>query len=160
MPNKYQIEFSKLSQKNGLNVLWHKKPNAWYVDLSNTTRGTIAKELARNILGGTLLQGNIEGYDIFVNDQKIQVKTSSLQLRNEYPVLSWKQIRPNDPYTHILFIAVYPSDVRMFLVPRNDIPFSDLHQSHGGKRTSAKIYNIETRKTDELFSWMTKHELL
>ena len=152
-----QSEFDNLRQIRD-DLLWSNARNSWIRALAPTDVGKIGEELAVKILGGSKTKNNTAGYDLDVNGMRVEVKLSTVINNDGHSILIWRQIRPSDPYTHICFIAVYPNKVRMFLVPKEKIPLEVLKHQHGrGKELD--IFQIHTRKIDELFSWMVDHEL-
>jgi hypothetical protein len=139
-------------------AMWAGARNAWLRALPPTTVGKIGEALALKVLGGSATQNNTIGYDIDLDGKHIEVKLSTVVMNDGYPILIWRQIRPTDPYTHICFIAVYPNNTRMFLVPKEAIPQETLKHQHG-RGKSLDLYQIHARKIDALFPWMVAHEL-
>ena len=139
-------------------AMWAGAPNAWVRALSPSAVGTIGEALALKVLGGTATKNNTIGYDIDLDGKRIEVKLSTVVMSNGYPILRWRQIRPNDPYTHICFIAVYPHKARMFLVPKEAIPNEVLKHQHG-RGQSLDLFHIHARRIDTLFPWMVAHEV-
>lgn len=138
--------------------MWTGKQNAWIRLLSPRSVGAVGESLAQAILGGTVSPNNRLGYDLEVDGKLVEVKLATMTVSDGYPAFFWHQIRPKDPYTHICFVAVYPDRVRMFLVPRTEIPADCLKHSHG-RDSSIDIFSIVTRRVDDLFPWMTRNEI-
>lgn len=138
--------------------LWKNTRNAWIRSLAPTHVGKVGEDLALRVLGGTRTQNNTVGYDIELDGKRVEVKLSTVVMNDGRPILIWRQIRPSDPYTHICFVAVYPNKTRMFLVPREVIPSDVLKRQHG-RGQSLDIFQIHTRRIDDLFPWMVAHEL-
>lgn len=138
--------------------LWNNAKNAWLRSLGSGKVGNIGEKIALQLIGGEKAPNNKSGYDIKKDENLIEVKLSSVTLMNGYPILSWKQIRPSDPYTHILFIAIYPNNTRVFLVPRGKIP-ADVYKYQHGREKTIEIFQIHTRRIDDLFPWMVNHEI-
>ncbi len=61
---------------------------------------------------------------------KIEVETSTLSFTGSN-VWTWNQVRPNDPCSHLCFVAIYPDKVRVFNVPKDNIPKDVLWPQHG-----------------------------
>lgn len=139
-------------------AMWAGTKNAWVRALPPATVGKIGEALALKILGGTATKNNTIGYDIDLAGKRVEVKLSTVVMNDGYPILIWRQIRPADPYTHICFIAVYPNNARMFLVPKEAIPQEVLKHQHG-RGKSLDVFQIHARKIDTLFPWMVAHEL-
>ncbi|HWS22971.1 MAG TPA: hypothetical protein VN226_00880 [Anaerolineales bacterium] len=154
-----QESFSKLSRTR-IDPMWSGKPNEWIRSLPPARIGIIGEDLALSILGGIKAKNNSVGYDLNSEGRLIEVKLSTVVLMNsgKSPTLCWRQIRPSDPYTHIFFVAVYPSDARVFLVPRGEIPVENLVYQHG-RGKSIEIFQISTVKLSELFPWMVRYEI-
>lgn len=154
-----QEAFGRLSFEK-TDPMWLGKQNAWIRGLAPVHIGAVGEQLALSVLGGEQSPNNRSGFDIQRNEEKIEVKLSTVVLMSSgrSPTLCWRQIRPTDPYTHICFIAVYPEDVRMFLVPKEDIPRTALIKQHG-RGEGFEIFQISTSQIDSLFPWMLRHEI-
>jgi hypothetical protein len=152
-----QEAFSKLSASKA-DPMWVGKSNAWIRELAPAHIGVVGEDLALSVIGGSKAPNNKSGYDIKHDDMLIEVKLSSMIMMNGYPILVWRQIRPADPYTHICFIAVYPEDVRVFLVPKSEISKDCLKHQHG-RGARLDIFQIHARKIHELFPWMVRNEI-
>lgn len=100
---------------------------------------------------------NRVGYDIDIGEQRIEVKAGCVSIMNGRPILKWNNVRPSDPYTHILFIAFYPDDARMFLVPRDLIPPAALKAQFTG--ANGHIFQVHTRNVYDPPSWMAVCEI-
>jgi len=100
---------------------WTDKPNGWIRLLPNKKVGYAGERLIHSALGGKHHTDNSTGFDIEVGIMKIEVKTSTLSF-TESNVWTWNQVRPNDPYTHLCFVAISPTSVRAFNVPKDSIP--------------------------------------
>lgn len=137
---------------------WANSRNEWVKILPPGTKGKIGEKMALRLLDAKQTIDNGQGYDVYTNDMKIEVKLACSGTMGGFPAIMWRQIRPKDPYTHIFFIAVYPHGVRAFLVPRSSIPDNALLHQHG-RGKSLDIYCITTRKVNELFDWMIKYEV-
>lgn len=77
---------------------------------------------------------------------------------NGGPILKWSSIRPTDPYSHILFIAFYPDNVRMFLVSREEMPASALIAQ--STIVGGHIFQVHTRYVNDPPAWLAKCEVL
>ncbi len=159
MTHRIQEAFTELHQVTKEKSLFAGKKNEWICKLNPTEMGMIGEKLVSDVLGGAITRERAIGYNVIVGEKLIEVKMSRISLSNGFPRLSWGQIRPKDKYTHICFVAVYPEDVRAFLVPRNEININNLSFSHGTE-SEFKMYTVQTRKINELFPWMAIHEIL
>ena len=145
--------------------IWDGATNEWVRNLKPGNFGRMTEQLALSCIGGALSKNSTIGYDIDAGGKKIEVKASSMSISNGYPILSWKAIRPTDHYDYIFFIAIYPEDTRVFLVPRCDIPRKALSpmntdRSKGANRSKTLTYQIHVRKVHDVPHWMAKNELL
>jgi hypothetical protein len=138
--------------------MWTGKANAWIRELAPGSVGKVGEDLVLELVGGARSPNNKSGYDISCGEMLIEVKLSTVVVMSGYPILVWRQIRPDDPYTHICFIAVYPEDVRAFLVPKEEIP-SDVMKHQHGRDARHDIFQIHTRNVNDLFPWMVEHEI-
>jgi hypothetical protein len=158
VPEAIQSKFESL-RKTITNDLWTGKPNEWIRNLSTADAGRIGEELAQGVLGGTLMPNTKSGYDLELGEMKIEVKTATLSIANEKKIFAWMAIRPTDPYTHICFIAIYPDDVRLFLVPREDMPIESFPLANSRGDRKMDIRQFLTRRTSTLVPWMARHEV-
>lgn len=156
---KIQDAFDSLSE-SAIDGLWASSRNLWIRQISPSRIGKVGEMLAQKVLGGTITANNTIGYDLDSSGKKIEVKLSSVVINDGAPILIWRQIRPTDPYTHLCLIAVYPNDVRLFLVPRDDIPSTALVRSHGGAKGGINLFQIHTRRIYDLPEWLSKNEVL
>ena len=139
--------------------IWLNATNNWVRLLSSGGIGRLTEDLVAIILGGIKTQNSLVGYDIDVSDKKIEVKAATVSISNRYPLLSWKGIRPNDPYTHICFVAIYPEDTRIFLVPKDDIPTKSLSPMNVPRKGMQVNYQIHIRKINNLPEWLINYEI-
>ncbi len=139
--------------------IWKNSRNEWIRHLAPSRIGKVGEMLAKQVLGGSITPNNSVGYDLTVGGMRIEVKLSSVVMNDGALILIWRQIRPSDPYTHLCLIAVYPDDVRMFLLHRDEVPSDVLIRSHGGAKGGIDLFQIHTRKVDNLPDWLTKHEV-
>ena len=155
MSVKLQEELTKLyAEPISSDDLWHRKPNSWTRELSARERNEVAIEIATRALGAKRTRPGTE-YAVLRDGQRIAVKVASIGTSNGKPLIVWQSIQMGDIFTHICFIALYPDDVRLFLVPRADIDVENLSL----KRGSESSYQLATRNIHNLFGWMTKHEV-
>jgi hypothetical protein len=155
--NYIQGLLDNLKQEN-IDSQWANSRNEWIKILPPVTKGKIGEKIALRLLDAKQAIDNKQGYDVYTTDMRVEVKLACSGTMGGYSAIMWRQIRPNDPYTHIFFIAVYPHKIRAFLVPKDSIPSSALLHQHGRGKT-LDIYCITTRKVDRLFDWMIKYEL-
>jgi hypothetical protein len=135
--------------------LWAGKPNAWVRDLSAIRSSELGERLVLKVLGGSRPQGSENGYKVVQGDKYIEVRLATAGEMNGLPAIAWRNIRPAASFTHIAFIAVFPEDARMFLVPKSELPVDSL----GVVKGSPGTYQLITRRVKELYPWMVRHEM-
>lgn len=156
---KIQDVFDSLAE-DAIDIYWANSRNLWIRQLAPSRIGKVGEALAQRVLGGVITANNTVGYDLDSYGKKIEVKLSSVVINDGAPILIWRQIRPSDPYTHLCLVAVYPDNVRLFLVPREDIPSAALVRSHGGAKGGIDLFQIHTRRINDLPDWLLKNEVL
>lgn len=137
---------------------WVNARNGWIRALPNKKVGYAGECLIHGILGGTHHTDNSTGYDIETQDMRIEVKTSTLSFTGSN-VWTWNQVRPNDPYTHLCLVAVYPEDVRAFNVPKERIPRELLWSQHGIGGDGGTTKQIKWNDRCSFPEWMVPYEL-
>ena len=155
MTKPLQEELAKLHTTPASNdAMWYRKANSWTRDLSAREHHEIAIQLASRVLGAKRTPQGSE-YALSRDGERIVVKLASVGTSAGRPFISWQSIQLADDFTHVCFVALYPDDVRIFLVPRADICLENLSL----KRGSDSNYQLATRNTLGLFVWMTRHEV-
>ena len=149
---------SSLKPLHSTKTIWDGAQNQWLRFLSAGELGRVTENLAEAIVAGSKTKNNLVGYDIDCGDKKIEVKAATVSTMNGRPILSWKNIRPSDPYTHIFFVGIYPNDVRVFLVPRDHIPSIAL-KPMSTQGTASHLFQVYSRKVDNLPSWLVSFEI-
>ncbi len=137
---------------------WADSKNGWIRMLPNKKVGYVGEKLVHGIIGGTHHTDNSTGYDVESGGMKIEVKTSTLSF-TQSNVWTWNQVRPNDPYTHLCFVAIYPDNVRAFNVPKADIPKEVLWPQHGIGGDGGTTTQIKWNQRDGFPDWMARHEI-
>lgn len=137
---------------------WANARNGWIRALPNKKVGRVGELLVQRLLGGTLRTNNSTGYDLKCGTMKIEVKTSTLSFTGSN-VWTWNQVRPNDPYSHLCFVAVYPDRVRVFNVPKSQIPKGVLWPQHGIGGDGGTTTQIKWGQQDTFPAWMQRHEV-
>lgn len=131
---------------------WTNKQNAWVRDLDSMEIGKLGEEIAVIYFGGKRTNSVHAGYDIDAVDKKIEVKTCSMRISNNYPLYNWQQIRIDDRYSHLALIAIQPEEVRCFLIPQSEVPFNKLK-----KQKNSDTFDYPTRKLEN--KWFTSYEI-
>lgn len=126
----------------------------WIWKMANASKGEIGERLIARVRNGTRVT-DVEEYDVVVGSEKHEVKLACLRARGTY---AWNQIRLDYDYTHLSLIAVNPEVIRIFIVPKNEIPEDRLNRQHGGKNTDGDNYVYESKKRNWPPDWMLKYE--
>lgn len=141
-----------------LEAHWATAPNGWIRALPNKKVGYVGERLIYRMLGGKHHTDNSTGFDIESGEMKVEVKTSTLSFTKSN-VWTWNQVRPNDPYTHLCFVAIYPDRVRAFNVPKDMIPREVLWRQHGIGGDGGTTTQIKWNQRDSFPDWMTPYEI-
>lgn len=154
-----QSELDLLKDADGLiQAHWVDAKNGWIRMLPNKNVGLVGEKLIHQVFGGTHHTDNSTGYDIEFGLMKIEVKTSTRSFAKGN-VWTWNQVRPNDPYTHLCLVAVYPDNVRAFNVPKDQIPEDVLWKQHGIGGDGGITTQIKWNQPDNFPDWMTAYEI-
>lgn len=135
--------------------LWRDAPNHWVRQLSPVSRATLAKNVVVSIFGGDSIQAVNAGYKVISEERRIEVKLSTISVSGGRQSLMWQRINMLAPFTHLCFLAIYPSTSRMFLVPKSEIDLSSLSLLKG----QSGVYQLFASDVDGLFGWMLRHEV-
>jgi len=133
---------------------WLNKPNSWVRNLNARHLSDVAAQLVHLIVGGSRVEDPSAGYKILSGDMAVEVRVSTLSRINGYPSLSWQNIKL-EYCSHIAFVALYPCDVRVFILPVVDIP----HERLGPIRRSPGQYQVVTARAYDPPAWMVPYEV-
>jgi hypothetical protein len=104
-------------------------------------------------------------HDRIINDLKVEIKGSFLWGDGTH--FRWQQIRPNQDYDIICFVAVYPNRIEIYGATKEDckkyLEVQDengqwIYNQHGGKKVNSGTFVIDGFPED--FSWFKKIEEL
>ena len=133
--------------------VWRGKPNEWLRRLSPPALNDIAIRLVHSIYGGSRSKARLLTHKIFTKDMKIDVRIATQTAISGKAAFGWRSIRNLDEITHLAFVAIYPSNARLFLVPVREIPDSFL------KSTNVDgVYQIVLSDAANLPDWLTRNE--
>jgi hypothetical protein len=107
------------------------------------------------LLDGKPASTYASGYKVLAGEHRIEIKMATLGLMGNYPAFMWQHIDMSGDFTDLCIFAVYPNDARIFIVPRDEIDIASMSKLKG---TDQK-YQLTTKRTDELFPWMVRHEI-
>jgi hypothetical protein len=112
-------------------------------------------EVAKFINDGT----SKSDYDRVCQKKKIEIKGSFLwEGANTF---RWQQIRTNQNYDYVVFLAFYPEEVKCFYASKEDVIANLevqnskgewIHNQHGGKNTNSGTFYMDGVPSD--FSWV------
>jgi hypothetical protein len=134
---------------------WAGAPNEWIKHLSATAKGRLAVQAYVGAFGGKACPGNSSGYDIDHSSYKIEAKLSTRSYSGTNGFV-WLQVRPRDPYTHLWLVAVEPTAIRTFLLPREAATPRLL--KHHGRETGGNTFQIKTTSGIAFPQWLVEYE--
>ena len=130
--------------------------------LSSRKKGAEAEHILSEHMtkaGHTVKKARCSDYDRVVNGLRVEVKSSFLWAGADS--FRWQQIRADQAYDYIVFMAFYPdrvefwaatsADVKKFLQTQDANGFWQ-HNQHGGKTVDSGTYFIDG--LPEQFPWM------
>lgn len=94
-------------------------------------------------------------HDTIMNDCKIEIKGSTLwcSVDGTPTHFRWQQIRNDQDYDIMVFVAMYPNEVKFFYTKKKQlINNPDLKNQHGGKNANSGTMFVDGYPED--FSWM------
>lgn len=130
--------------------------------LSSKKKGTRMEQLLEDILvaeDNVVLPPGSKEWDRLVNDHKVEIKGSFMWAESDE--FRWQQIRVNQGYEYIIFLAFYPDRLEAYWAHkdtiREKVAFQAVdgswpHNQHGGKYVkNADTFYIEGHPKD--FPW-------
>jgi len=126
----------------------------WIWRMANASKGEVGERLIETLFDGTRVTEEDE-YDVVVGEQRHEVKLACLRARGTY---AWNQIRLGYDYTHLTLIAVNPEDIRIFVIPKDEVSETELMHQHGGQERDGDTYVYESKKRDWPPYWMLSNE--
>jgi len=108
-----------------------------YRSAPSKTKGVIIEKMTERYLsnlGITTEKRTSTEHDIRISNLKIEIKGSSLwDGSNSF---KWQQIRDNQDYDALIFVAIYPTGVRFYYATKKEVFDSGmLALQHGGKKS-------------------------
>jgi hypothetical protein len=131
---------------------WAGATLSWIRDLTNPGKGKVGA----NLIAGCFSQRSVRHvnrpeYDLLIDLHRVEVKLSCL---NDTGLFKWMQIRLQDNFTHLALVAVYPEDIKAYLIPREDL--INLRPQHRGHRGDGTITYLSA-KPDE--AWLRPYRI-
>lgn len=126
--------------------IWKNSKYEWIYTLPTTVKGKVGELICSEFFkqkGYSVKKHNRPDWDINVNDMRVEVKLSMLNTTGYFKFL---QIRPNDDYTHISFLAIEPTESNIFLIPKQCI--QGLKPQHSGQRGSKETMYLGITPND------------
>ena len=139
LENKYPIKKTIFSD--------HK--NEWIKLQSNVKKGKIGEDIIINYLNAN--KSGLYEYDVTTDTKRIEVKLSCL---NESGYFKWLNIRICDDYTHIALVGVMPEEIRLYLIPKDEM--EHLKNLALGKRVDSNIKYLGLKPNHE---WLIKYKI-
>ena len=149
--------------------IYKDSPFKIYKDLSSKKKGAefekLVEEYAKN-MGLWVRPRSDDGHDRIIESlDKTEIK-GSLLWGPKYTNFRWQQIRPNDDYDNIVFLAVCPDRIDFYYASKDEV--SEVvevqdergywpHNQHGGMKVNSGTFKIDGMPED--FSWMKKWEI-
>lgn len=108
-------------------------------------KGSRFEKITKNVLekiGLTVYKPKSTDHDMIVNQEKIEVKGSTLIMnKNQFTFL---QIRPDQDYDKILFVMAYPKELKIIEMDKNttieNIENGTFRPQHGGKKGNSRTF--------------------
>ena len=130
-----------------------------YKDMSSKRKGKffemIVAEYCEN-LGCVVERATNSEHDRIISMKKAEIKGSTLWEGHD-ELFRWQQIRPNQDYDIMIFLAMYPDRVDLFASKKKDVvdyvtkqdeDGNFIHNQHGGKSVDSGTYFIQGKPSD------------
>ena len=130
-----------------------------YKDMSSKRKGKffemIVAEYCEN-LGCVVERATNSEHDRIISTKKAEIKGSTLWEGHD-ELFRWQQIRPNQDYDIMIFLAMYPDRVDLFASKKKDVvdyvtkqdeDGNFIHNQHGGKSVDSGTYFIQGKPSD------------
>jgi hypothetical protein len=114
--------------------IWKNSKYEWIYNLPTTVKGKVGELICSEFFkqkNHKVIKYKKPDWDLNVDSMRVEVKLSML---NTTGLFKFLQIRPNDDYTHICFLAIEPNESNIFLIPKKSI--KGLKPQHSGSRGS------------------------
>jgi hypothetical protein len=135
--------------------LWDGAENAWVRSLGTVQSAQMAQDLVCFLTDGKPASTYASGYKVLAGEHRIEIRMATLGLMGSSPAFMWQRIDMSGDFTDLCLIAVYPNDARLFIVPRADIDQTSMSKLKGHDQK----YQLTTKRIDDLFPWMVRHEI-
>jgi hypothetical protein len=163
--NSYQCHNEALIEQN--NDPYKNSPFRIYKQMSSKRKGKYFEKIVEEYLkkqGYKVGKAVNSDHDRVINDLiKLEIKGSLLWGDGTH--FRWQQIRPNQDYDVICFVAVYPEAIRFYAatkdVVKSIVEVQDhnghwIHNQHGGKTMNSGTFFLDGIPED--FSWFSSLE--
>jgi hypothetical protein len=163
--NSYQCHIDALIEQN--NDPYKNSPFRIYKQMSSRRKGKCFEQIVQEYLqkqGYKVGKAVNSDHDRVINDLiKLEIKGSLLWGDGTH--FRWQQIRPNQDYDMICFVAVYPEAIRLYAstkdVVKSIVEVQDhnghwIHNQHGGKTMNSGTFFLDGMPED--FSWFSSLE--
>lgn len=112
----------------------------------------LVEEYARN-LGWKVDSPENSDHDTIINGKKVEIKGSFRWVeKGKLTHYRWQQIRPDDDYEYMVFVAVNPTKIGLFCASKQEVTdyvtIQDEdgnypHNQHGGKTVNSGTFHID-----------------
>ena len=133
-----------------------------YRDMSSKRKGKyfemLVQEFCEN-MGHEVLPPESSEHDRIIRKAKVEIKGSTLWEGQE-ELFRWQQIRPAHDYDRMVFLAMYPDRIDMFIADKDEVnnfvqqqdeDGNFVHNQHGGKTVDSGTFFIQGKPSDFAF---------
>ena len=136
-------------------------------DLSSKKKGKYFERLYTEFKlsqGVSVSKPSNSNHDRIVDGKKVEIKGSFLW--GDSNSFRWQQIRTNQDYDIVVFIAVYPDEIKFYQADKEtvcshlevqDSQGNWIHNQHGGKTTNSGCFFIDGLPED--FTWLESESI-
>ena len=149
-----QEELSRLYRPPS-DTLWDRTPNEWLKRLGTREASEVITRLACRLFGGSKVDDPEVGYKVKTSAARIEVRLATLGRMGGALALMWQRVSFPGPSTHLCLVAVYPDNVRVFLVPQEDLSTEALSTI----KDSPGKFQLTTKRVDTFWPWLVRHEI-
>jgi hypothetical protein len=165
------VKFDSYRSHKTIKCPYENSPLKIYKDMSSRRKGAAFEQIFEEFMmkrGFTKKRNENSGHDrIFVDpngkSQKYEIKGSMIWGEKTNGFFRWQQIRVDQDYDKIAFLALYPDRIEIFIADKKIVSeFVDVKDSkgfypfnqHGGKHVRSGTFMIQGRPED--FPFMVK----
>ena len=118
----------------------------------------IVQEYCEN-MGFTVLPPESSEHDRIIRKAKVEIKGSTLW-EGQDELFRWQQIRPAHDYDRMVFLAMYPDRIDLFIAEKDEVnnfvqqqdeDGNFVHNQHGGKTVDSGTFFIQGKPSDFAF---------